>query len=485
MFHRSTFQGSSQQSIRFASLYSQRINTLQLHLSSGIKLHRPSDDPIAFRQAGSLTTQLGQLENDASTIDDATLKLNSSSSQLQQASELITRANSLGQQGIQASSEAERTSLATELEGLFGSLKQVALTQSAGTYLFGGEISDQPPYDFTDPGVEGATLGAAYQGSKQNGKAIIGASTSVDTFYSGDRIFANSNRQDVIVVGSSGAKNGAGTDNMVGRATLLVEHSLTTYAGASGVAAGVSSSGGDTVLGQSGDNTLTINDTSGTGAFGTIQLNNGDVVDWDNSSDDLIVKDSNGRQLFVDTSSITAGFNGAVDFTADGTLSVDGGLTTVAIDFSESQTVTDSTTNTQTHIDTRDITQAGDDFLEFPGTSNLFQVVHELIGDLRNTRNLDNADLSASIERRLESLGSYSDQALEVLGQQSSSLQTLQEVETRVQNLQLEVQVQISDVQGADIPETVLQLQNEQTLLEFTYAVSAQIASSTILDFLR
>lgn len=485
MLYRSTSQSNQQNAIRFASQYNQRITNFQLHITSGIKLHRPSDDPIAYRQANALATELGQLQNDVSTINDASLKLNSSASQLQKTSELISRANALGQQGIQATSQAQRLALATEVEGLFNSLKQIALTQSAGTYLYGGTKSNQPPYEFTSPAVDGATLGARYQGAKENSQAIIGVSTSVDTLYSGDRIFANNDRQDVLVIGKTGAKNGAGTDNIVGRATLLVQHTQTTYAAGSGVTAGASSVGGDTVLGQSGDNTLTINDTSGTGDFGTVQLNNGDVVDWQRSDTDLIVKDSNGRQLSIDTSAITAGFNGAVDFTSDGNLSVDGGLTTVAIDFSASQTVTDSTTNTQTHIDTREINQAGKEYLEFPGTSNLFQVFHELISDLRNERDLDNTALASSLERRLAELGDYSNQVLEVLGQQSTSAQTLQEVEIRVENLQLEVETQISEIQGTDIPETVLRLRNEQTLLEFTYAVSAQIASSTILDFFR
>jgi flagellin-like hook-associated protein FlgL len=485
MFYRTTAQSNSQTAIRFAAQYNQQITNYQLHLTSGVRLHRPSDDPIAFRQANALTTQLGQLENDTSTISDISLKLNSSSSLLQSSSELISRASALGQQGIQASSQAERNALAVEVEGLFSSLKNIALTQTGGTYLYSGTRTKQPPYEFSEPEVAGATLNAQYLGSRENSQSHIGSATSVDTYYSGDQIFANKNRQDVVVIGTTGAKNGAGTDNMIGRATLLVKHSVTNYEAGSGIQAGVSSADKDTVLGQLGDNELTIADTSGTGDFGTVQLNNGDVVQWQRSDDDLVVSDSNGRKLFLDTGSITAGFNGTVQFSSDGTLSVDGGLTEVAIDFSSSQTVTDSTSATQTHIDTREIKQVGDDSLEFPGTSNLFQVFHELISDLRNDRGLDNVGAAESLERRLSELGEYSNQVLDVLGQQSASAQSLQEVEIRVQTLQLEVETQISNIQGTDIPETVLRLRNEQTLLEFTYAVSAQIASSTILDFLR
>ena len=118
------------------------------------------------------------------------------------------------------------------------------------------------------------------------------------------------------------------------------------------MAAGASSPQNDTVLGPLGANSIRINDTSGTGASGTVSLNGGPEVEWTLADTDLIVTDTDGRQVHLDLSGIAAGFSGDIDFVSDGTVSVDGGLTEVAIDFSASQTIVDSTTGQQTHIDT-------------------------------------------------------------------------------------------------------------------------------------
>ena len=77
------------------------------------------------------------------------------------------------------------------------------------------------------------------------------------------------------------------------------------------------------------------------------------------------------------------------------------------------------------------------------------------------------------------------DHVLEVMGRQSASLQVLDELEFRVQDLQIQVETELSDLTSTDIPEAVLRMQNDQTLLEYTYAVTAQIASTSLIDFLR
>ncbi len=280
-------------------------------------------------------------------------------------------------------------------------------------------------------------------------------------------------------------KSGVGTDNMVGRATLQVRHTTTTYFGTSGIAPGASSADLDTLLGPAGQNQLVVQDRSGTGDSGTISLNGGPAIFWSRSDTDLRVRGNNGAEMFVDMSAITPGFIGPVDLESNGTLSVDGGQSQVAIDFSANQTVVDSITGKQTHLDTSELRLVGDDFLEFPGTSNAFQVLYELTLDLRNTRGLDNVQRAAALDRRVGELDHLADHLLEVMGRQAASLKTLDELEFRVQDLQLEVETQLNNLQATDISDAVLRLQNDQSLLEYTYAVTSQIASTSLIDFLR
>ena len=483
-FRTSTFAGSNQ-ALRFSQQYNASILKYQNQISSGVRLNRPSEDPVAFRQASSLTVRLQELRTESYTIVDSETKLNTSVSQLQETHNLLSRASNLAQQGVQATSASERNALAIEVEGLLTSLKHITKTKASGSYLYAGTRTDQVPFAFDSPEVEGGTLKVDYLGSEGNSRAYIGDSVSIDTFLAGDQIFSNPNRGDALLFGESGAKVGLGTDSLVGRATLQVRHTLTTYFGASGIAAGSSSAASDTAIDAAGENNLIVQDTSGTGDYGTIKFNGGETIAWTRTDTDLEVLDNNGRVIHVNMSAIAAGFNGVVDFESTGTLSVDGGLTQVAIDFSDSQTITDSTTGKQTHIDTRELKKTGDDFLEFPGTTDAFQTVYELIQDLRNTRGLDNQRLSESLNRRIGDLNRVADHVLEVMGRQSASLQVLDELEFRVEDLQIQVETQLNDLTSTDIPEAVLRLQNDQTLLEYTYAVTAQIASTSLINFLR
>ncbi len=485
MYFRATSQTSTNQAIRYVSNHTSNIVNFQRQISSGLRLHRSSDDPVAFHQVTSLRNQLQQLDSDSYSILDAETKLNTSVSNIQQAHNLVVRAKTLAQQGIQSTSPSERNALAVEVEGLLTSIKDVSKAQSAGSFLYGGAKSNQQPFDFGQPLVEGGPIQAEYQGANGNSAAFIGTSVSIETFYAGDQIFGNSQRGDLLALGNTGAKNGAGTDSIIGRANLIVEHTSTTYSGSSGVAPGTRSVANDTVIGPAGDNSVTINDLSGTGSSGTVTFNNGIEVNWSQTDIDLRVISEDGQEVYLDMSAITAGFSGTVSFASDGTLSVDGGLTQTAIDFSASQTLVDSTTGRQTHIDSTGITQPGTDYLEFPGTANVFQALHELAADLRNTRGLDSQAYSASLDRRLGELNGLADHMLLTIGKQSASLQALDELEVRVQNLQLEVETQVNNFQATDIPEAVLRLQNEQSLLEFTYSVTAQIASTSLLNFLR
>ena len=59
------------------------------------------------------------------------------------------------------------------------------------------------------------------------------------------------------------AAAGTDTDSATGQAVLTISHTATTFAAGSGVQAGTSSPGGDTILGPAGAHTLTIIDTSG------------------------------------------------------------------------------------------------------------------------------------------------------------------------------------------------------------------------------
>ncbi len=71
------------------------------------------------------------------------------------------------------------------------------------------------------------------------------------------------------------------------------------------------------------------------------------------------------------------------------------------------------------------------------------------------------------------------------MGEQSTSLLTMQTMEYRVDDLMLSVESGIGELQATDFPDAVLRLENSQALLQYTYAVTANLTSLGLLEFLR
>lgn len=485
MIPRATTNGMISRLSAYSSLHGTRMLRLQDQLSSGIRIKKSSDDPLAFRSINFMQSQLQHLEDSKYVIQEAEGKLNASVSNLTEFQQLLSSAKRLAQEGVQSLSPEERSALALEAEGLLTRMKDLANTRFNGQYLYGGAATDRIPWDFTENQLDGRVMGVSYSGSDQSGESVISPSLSVETLYNGQEIFGPGDRGATILYGKTGAQIGSGTDTIRSRATLQIRHSLTTYLGASGLAAGTGSSGNDSVIGQVGSHSVKLMDTSGTGTAGTISLNGGAAVAWNNSMTNLEVIGANGEKIFVNTTAIAAGFNANVDLTAAGTMSVDGGATTIPIGFAASEIVNDSATGNLVTINSTNILRTGDDYLEFTGTSNAFQVMDELIKDLKGTRQLDNAQMGSALARRMGELDSMADRVLTAVGLQSTSLEGLDQLKNRNQDLQAETQIRIGDLQNTDFTQAVVELQNEQMLQQFTFMVASQLMNQSLIDFMR
>ncbi|QEG23379.1 flagellar hook-associated protein FlgL [Mariniblastus fucicola] len=485
MNYRVTSFAIGSRAIQFQAKHNAAILKYQEQISSGVKLQRPSDDPIAFRQVTSLTSRLTELAADQQSLSSAKSVLSASVVQIQDFGSIISQAKGLAQQGIQALDNNEREALALEVDGLFNQLKDISQATFDAAFIYGGTRSDHTPFSFGEPTSDGGPLSVTYHGSENNSRAYVGEAVSVDTYYSGQEVFSNPDRGETIVFGNTGVKSGQGTDTLIGRAELQITHDTTEYLGGSGLLPGTDSQSLDTIIADVGTYSISIADTSGDGSAGTISFNGGPPVDYTNTDTNLQITGSSGELVYVDASAITPGFNGTVDVRATGNLSVDGGASQTPIDFSADQIVTDSHSGRFAILDTSDVNSVGTNSLEFPGTSDAFQLLHGLAIDLRNERGLSNGDLTDSLDRRLGELDAMSDHAYSILGEQSTSLSTLENLNYRLEDLEISVQTQLADVQATDIPEAILKMENSSALLQYTYAVTAQISSLGLLDFLR
>jgi flagellar hook-associated protein 3 FlgL len=460
---------------------SDRLAVLHQQAATGKRLLEPSDDPVATVAVLANHAQDGRLGMYLGNVADARTILDISVSALTQAGNVLSRARQIAIEGVNPGNDRNAfEALATEVDKLLDRMLDISNDGHNGQHLYSGTAVHTQPF-VLDP----VTGTVRYNGAGERGLAAVSQNLTVDTFYRGSEVFMVRNRAATIFSGKTGATPGSGTDSATAQDTLQVRHTATTYAPGSGVAVGTSSAAGDTILGPAGAHQLTIIDTSGTGAAGTVSLNGGPAVAFNNADTNLMVTGPTGEVVFVNTTAITPTFNGNVAITANGTLSTDGGVTTVPITFAANQAVTDSVTGGVTHVNSTNIRRTGDEHVEYPGTFDVFQILQALRDDLRNTRGLSSKEQLESISGRIGEIIRVRDKVLEVVGQQAASLQNLEGLQARIEDVQLETRRLNADLEGADLSEVVLNLQAQENLFRLTLSTAARIFDQSLLDFLR
>lgn len=163
-----------------------RFQATGLQLSTGSKVSKPSDDPLAasqavlVRQAQSENSQfsVGRTFANQSMSQEESI-LSSVTSTIQDAQTLIVQA------GDGSLSDDDRSSLATKLESLKSQLVNMAnSTDGNGRYIFAGYKSDTAPYT-QDP-----TTGAVtYSGGDTAITQQVDASRTMTINHTGNQIF--------------------------------------------------------------------------------------------------------------------------------------------------------------------------------------------------------------------------------------------------------------------------------------------------------
>jgi flagellin-like hook-associated protein FlgL len=398
------------------------------------------------------------------------------------ASNILVAAKSLALQGAQSSVDANaRIALAQQIDVLISQLVGLGNTQQNGRYIFSGDSVSTKPFAVTGTNADGSTSQVSYQGSENVPTTLAGPGQTVTPYIDGSVVFGTGARAAPVYSGTTGAAAGAGTDSAQGDVTLTIAHTSSTYDGASGIQAGSSSATGDTILGT---HTLTIVDTAGDGSAGTVSLDGGPAIAFTSGDTNLKVNDNSGGFVYVDTSAISPGFNGSVNLTSSGTLSIDGGATTTPIDFSSNQQVSDPTSGSLINVDTSDLATTGTESIQESGSYNAFQILIGLRDDLKNSA-IGSTAQGLAISSRLGELDNVNNTVLSSVGSQSAQLQALQGLQNHVQDLQLNGQQTASQLGDADIPGLIVQMQTQSTLLQMTYEGITRMFQSSLLDFLK
>jgi flagellar hook-associated protein 3 FlgL len=116
---------------------------------------------------------------------------------------------------------------------------------------------------------------------------------------------------------------------------------------------------------------------------------------------------------------------------------------------------------------------------------DVFQVLSSLRDALANVNNLSSSAQMAAIQQTLTQLDNANTSVLDIVGQQSASLQNLQGLDQQIQEVQLQTTQQIGNLQNADLSQVVIGLQEQQNLLQATLYSAARVLNTSLLNFIR
>ncbi|TWT43011.1 flagellar hook-associated protein FlgL [Thalassoglobus neptunius] len=139
--------------------------------------------------------------------------------------------------------------------------------------------------------------------------------------------------------------------------------------------------------------------------------------------------------------------------------------------------------------DDLDVYLAGDEAFQFvdPESNELtdiFSVIRQVCDDLQSAADGNLEEAGTRLDSTIESLEVASEHLLSVVGRQAVVLQQLDRVEERTEDLQFQAESILSDLRSTDVASAVVTLQEEQNLLQFTFATTTRLLETSLLNFL-
>lgn len=136
---------------------------VQQQISSGQRLNRPSDDPVAAAMIASLRERLGLAAQRGRNLDHASSVLGALDTGLTEATDLVREAQTIAISQIGLTSDpTTRQQQAVVVDSLIAQLRSLANRKTSGVYLFGGATSTREPirsllggYQYTAQGAGG------------------------------------------------------------------------------------------------------------------------------------------------------------------------------------------------------------------------------------------------------------------------------------------------------------------------------------------
>jgi flagellar hook-associated protein 3 FlgL len=447
----------------------------QEQASTGKRLLRPSDDPIAAATVLALQRQLGDVSRYSQAIETARPLLEQGMSALNEASSIMTEARGLAIQGLNGTlSSVDRHALAQSLRLLKARLVDLGNTQLGDRYVFGGTATKDAP--FREVEVDGQPR-VQYGGDGASRSVSVGAGVDLPVNIPGDEAFGRQEKSGVQYTGASGLAHGSSADAGTGYGYLTVRHDATTGALGSGLAL-VDGGSADTLIGE---RKLTVD-----AAAGTVQFGNGSVVaiPAPGSADvaNLALTDEHGAVLHLDFTNYD-GSDSTSMIDGSGSVSFDGTNFT-ALDLSDDNQQLSDSNGTVLHVDARGVVLATQDLYSFGGAVNAFDSIQGMIDDLENDAGLSDTRLQQRLTSRLSEFDRNFDNLQIGLGTLGSRAQRMDSGKSQLDALGLDLKGLVSNNEDVDLSSVILDMNLAQQTLQVAQATGARLLQNSLLNYL-
>ncbi len=160
-----------------------QLTKLQEQVASGKRFSRASEDPAAAARVMRSDGALRGIEQYRRNLTSVRARVDAEEAVLGQVTDLLTRAKELGVQESNATSSSQtRIGAAAELDRIIEQVVQLGNTKVGREYLFGGHLTNTPPFQ----------LDGTYVGDDGARRAEITEGYVVETNHTGRQLLVNS-----------------------------------------------------------------------------------------------------------------------------------------------------------------------------------------------------------------------------------------------------------------------------------------------------
>jgi flagellar hook-associated protein 3 FlgL len=164
-----------------------QVQTDEEEIASGQSVNLPSDDPAAAALLAQNSGQTAQADQFQRSIGSVQGEIQNADSALSSVTSALQQAITLGVEGANGTvNSADRTAIATQIQGIQSQLLSLANLSYQGNYVFGGTANQTTPYVLDS----GSPSGVTYQGNTGVNSVTLGSQFSLQTNLPGSQLFS-------------------------------------------------------------------------------------------------------------------------------------------------------------------------------------------------------------------------------------------------------------------------------------------------------